>query len=391
VPDLAEDPAGPRAQLDSLAAQIAQLQQRVRLLEEGHRASAVPPPLALPPLGNAQLESRFGLTVVNRVGALTLAIGIIFFFKYAVDSQWIGAAGRVVLGLTAGLLLVFAAEWLSRREQRVFSQGIGGCGIATLYISLYAAFAYYRLVSQPFAFIGLAAVCVIAVALSFRYRNPAIAALGFIGGLLTPVLLTTAASVVWVNFPYLLLLDVTCVAIAVQQHWPVLIPGVSGLTVFAAWFLFNDHHPGWFAFLAFTLAAVHFGLARRSLNSRSDFNGLYLTGHACFILAVLRELELWISRATTPANRGSLVSGLASLFLGLYGVLMLIYGMRRRSSLDRALGLFLLSLLIAKLYLWDVWFLTRFYRTTAFVALGALLLAASYLYSRWKSRPNADS
>ena len=333
----------------------------------------------------------------------------------SVDSDWIGAAGRVVIGLLAGLLLIFAAEWLSRREQRVFSQGIGGCGIATLYISLYAAFAYYRLVSQPAAFACLIAVCIIAVALSFRYRNPAIAGLGFIGGLLTPILLDTAASAAWVNFPYLLLLDVTCVAIAVQRHWPVLIPGISGLTVFAAWFLFSDHHPGWFAFFAFALAAVHFGFALRlrtstatvenaplpSANggtespvqrtSRFDFNLLYLTGHACLILAVLRELELWISRAAAPPNRGSIISEIDSLFLGLYGVLALIYGMRRRSSLERALGLFLLGLLTAKLYLWDVWLLARFYRTTAFVALGVLLLAASYLYSRWKSRSSSDS
>ena len=46
------------------------------------------------------------------------------------------------------------------------------------------------------------------------------------------------------------------------------------------------------------------------------------------------------------------------------------------------LGLALVALVIAKLYLLDVWVLGRLFRITAFLALGVLLLALSYLYSR---------
>jgi uncharacterized membrane protein len=52
------------------------------------------------------------------------------------------------------------------------------------------------------------------------------------------------------------------------------------------------------------------------------------------------------------------------------------------------LGLGLLGAVIAKLYLSDVWQLGRVFRITAFLALGALLLAVSYLYSRFK--PSLD-
>jgi uncharacterized membrane protein len=41
---------------------------------------------------------------------------------------------------------------------------------------------------------------------------------------------------------------------------------------------------------------------------------------------------------------------------------------------------------VIKLYLYDVWLLTRFYRVSAFVALGILLLVASYVYSRFKEK-----
>jgi uncharacterized membrane protein len=39
---------------------------------------------------------------------------------------------------------------------------------------------------------------------------------------------------------------------------------------------------------------------------------------------------------------------------------------------------------VAKLYLYDVWLLGQFYRMAAFAILGVLLLAMSYLYSRFR-------
>ena len=54
--------------------------------------------------------------------------------------------------------------------------------------------------------------------------------------------------------------------------------------------------------------------------------------------------------------------------------------------LDRSIGLMLLALVIAKLYCWDVWQLNYAARITAFVLLGVVLLAASWVYSRFRAR-----
>jgi uncharacterized membrane protein len=43
-------------------------------------------------------------------------------------------------------------------------------------------------------------------------------------------------------------------------------------------------------------------------------------------------------------------------------------------------------LTLVKLYAYDVWQLGRLFRTTAFLGLGLLLLAASWLYSRQRER-----
>src|SRR5579863_5169818 len=54
----------------------------------------IPPSLPHPPPPKPHLETRMGLTWINRIGAVTLIIGVAFFFKYAVDNQWIGETGR---------------------------------------------------------------------------------------------------------------------------------------------------------------------------------------------------------------------------------------------------------------------------------------------------------
>src|SRR5579875_3246299 len=106
MPSEAEELARLRAAVEKLSAQVASLQQRVAALEgrSPDQDTAAPPVFIVAPKRDPeQLESRLGLTIVNRIGAITLAIGIIFFFKYAVDNAWIGAAGRVLLGLMGGL------------------------------------------------------------------------------------------------------------------------------------------------------------------------------------------------------------------------------------------------------------------------------------------------
>jgi len=67
-----------------------------------------------------------------------------------------------------------------------------------------------------------------------------------------------------------------------------------------------------------------------------------------------------------------------------YAVTMVAGGALRRHDLTRVLGIGLIALVVLKLYLYDVWFLAPLYRMAAFAILGVLLLAMSYLYSRFR-------
>lgn len=177
---------------------------------------AAPPP---PPLPSRPLETRMGLTWINRIGVVTLVLGVAFFFKYAVDNQWIGETGRVALGILAGLLLLGIGDAFRRRAQETFGQGICGAGIAVLYVSIYAAFGFYKLIPFAPAFGLMALNTAAAGALALRYRSAAIAALGLIGGYLTPVVLSTGQDRPWALFGYVLLLDLGAFALVRSRNW----------------------------------------------------------------------------------------------------------------------------------------------------------------------------
>jgi uncharacterized membrane protein len=96
------------------------------------------------------------------------------------------------------------------------------------------------------------------------------------------------------------------------------------------------------------------------------------------------EIGGWVSRNVILENQSGVQIIAISVMLTIYAVGLVMIGVRTRAAIHRLLGLALVVLVIAKLYLVDVWVLGRLFRITAFLALGALLLALSYLYSRWK-------
>jgi uncharacterized membrane protein len=75
-----------------------------------------------------------------------------------------------------------------------------------------------------------------------------------------------------------------------------------------------------------------------------------------------------------------------SLSLVWVGGAMLAVGLARRSKLLRVMALGLLSLTILKVFLFDLSSLERLYRIISFIVLGAILLAVSFLYQRYRQR-----
>src|SRR5579864_5707860 len=197
----------------------------------------LPPPRPPEPDQPREFETQVGLTWISRIGAVTLVFAVAFIFKYAVDNQWIGETGRVVLGILAGLACVGAGDFIWRRGQQTYAQAISGLGIAILYLSFYASFAFYHLLPQSIPFALMTLTTALAGALALRYDAPAIAALGLVGGYLTPVLLSTGEDRPVVFLGYILLLDLGALALARARKWLLFefLAFAATVLLFGAW------------------------------------------------------------------------------------------------------------------------------------------------------------
>ena len=366
--------------VQDLSSKVTLLESRLTALEGRNIPGAALPLGSSAPTLAPTGESRIGLTLIDRIGAFTLAIGIIFFFKYAADNEWIGPTARVFIGLLSAFAFIAAGDWLSKRDQRVFSQGIIGCGLACLYISLYAASEYYKLIPQILGFLLVIGASGFAVGLSFRYRNVFIAALGLGAAFLTILVLRKPSPGGFFEVAYFALIEVVAIFIAIRQQWGVLIP------LNCSWAILISAHlmraSSWFTGMMLLLALAH-AVASRSTIIQPTKNLAYIAAHACFLLALLRFLS-------TQLNGGAIASTTDSVLLAVYGLALLALGFLRRAAVDRGIGLVLLGLVIAKLYLYDIWQLQYGFRIVAFVVLGILLLAASYVFSRRRGRPRTE-
>jgi uncharacterized membrane protein len=175
-----------------------------------------------PEVRDRRLETSIGLALVNRIGAITLVLGVGFFFKWAVDNNWIGPSGQVILGLLAGVVAITAADLFWRLTQPVFAQGITATGISIIYLALYAAFDVYQLLPHSLAFVAMFLTTVLSGGLALRYNSLAIAALGLFGGFVTPYLLDTREDHPWYLFSYVLLLDICALILVRARGWRML-------------------------------------------------------------------------------------------------------------------------------------------------------------------------
>jgi uncharacterized membrane protein len=137
-------------------------------------------------------------------------------------------------------------------------------------------------------------------------------------------------------------------------------------------------------FLTFAVSTAALWLAARFLTPALDAAVAYVTGHAVLLFGLGLEIGGWVSRNVAPEDQSSVQIISISVMLTIYAVILVLIGVRTRAAIHRIVGLALVALVVAKLYLIDVWVLGRLFRITAFLALGVLLLALSYLYSRLK-------
>ncbi|MCU1277064.1 MAG: uncharacterized protein JWM53_610, partial [bacterium] len=202
-------------------------------------AAAPPPPAPVAPATPASsLEEKIALVWFTRIGAAILLLGVAWFFKYAVDNNWIGPLGRVALGALAGAAVLVFAEATRPRTRAVYVQVLTGVGLALFFFTAYAAYAFYHLVPAPAAFAAVAVITLLGGALAMHHRGESILVLSLIAGLLAPILFSTGEDRPAALFSYLFVLTAAAfwASLRMSFRWATWLAVVGPPILFAGWY-----------------------------------------------------------------------------------------------------------------------------------------------------------
>ncbi|MEE9441726.1 MAG: DUF2339 domain-containing protein [candidate division Zixibacteria bacterium] len=159
---------------------------------------------------------------LNKVGIALIILSAIFAFKYSIDKGWITPPIRIAFGVALGAVLMFFGLKTYKKNKH-FSQVLMGGGIATFYVTIFAAFQTFSLVSHPVAFACMIIVTATAYLIAIRQNESVLSIIGVFGGLGTPFLLYTGSG----NIPgltlYLSLLLTCSCTIYFFKGWRMLL------------------------------------------------------------------------------------------------------------------------------------------------------------------------
>lgn len=182
-------------------------------------------PAAIPDRPRRSFEEAFGTRWVVWVGGVALALGALLLVRYSIEAGFFGPAARVATGLLLAVALVGGGEKLRRQER---GQGLPSfvdipavltaSGAISAFGSLYAAYAVCDFIGGPFAFLLLALVA-FGCLLAANRHGPALAAIGLLGSMVTPALVSSEAPNPFVLTTYLAIVAAVTFTLAHVRRW----------------------------------------------------------------------------------------------------------------------------------------------------------------------------
>ena len=223
-----------------------------------------------------------------KIGALLLFFGVAAALKYAADQGYFSLPIEFRLAGFAALAVgALLWGWRNRQKQPAFGLSLQGLGIGLLLMVVFAAFAYYHVLPAGLAFALVLLVVATAAMLAVLQNAIWLAALGFVGGYLAPVLINTGSGNHVALFSYYALLNVAVFAIAWWKPWRLLnLIGFAFTFVIGGAWGWQHYEPEKFAtvepflilfFLFYTMIPVLYAL-RQTQEKRGIVDGTLVFG-----------------------------------------------------------------------------------------------------------------
>jgi len=347
--------------------------------EEIAPAAPIPPspPREVAPPKPREWELILGGNWLARVGVIALIIGVGFFLKFAFDKEWLGPTSRVILGIVAGLGMV-GGGYYWRKRYPTLSQALSGGGIAVLYLSIFAAFAFFQMLHLYLAVGLLLLVSAGSAALAIRYNSMALAIIGILGAFTAPFILGAfepiPVSGTGFQLPvYVIAVDLGVIALSTFRNWQwfTLLALFGSLLAFSGWYgqfgdkvsLLVSEGSLTILFLIFVGATTLYHFIWRRLVQGFDYALMSINAAAYFGISyglMWEDLRVWMGGFTL----------LLALFYGGLAYLALRRGTENTRLGFFALGIALVFLTIAvPVQLGD-----RAWTTIAWAAEGTVLM-----------------
>ena len=265
---------------------------------------------------------RGGNTIV-RVGVLVLLVGVGLLLRYAAEHAVIPLSWRLAGSALGGLGLTAVGLRLTP-QRRGYGLSLQGAGVGIAYMSLFAAFRLYGLMPSGLSFGLMALLCAAITALALKQDALPLAALGFGGAFLAPVLVSTGQGSHVALLSYYLLLNVSIAAIARHKPWKLL-------------------HLEGFAFTLGIASAWGFGAYRPELFASTE---PFLIAHFLLYLYIGVQYTRHMIERSQPGQDLALVDG--GLF---FGTPIAAFGLQAAMLQRQPLALAFSAALMSGLYL----------------------------------------
>src|SRR5262245_20407439 len=267
-------------------------------------------PTPAPPPPRIDLEQRIGARWATWVGIVAILFAASFFLRWSLESDLLAPRARVAFGIAGGAALLAAGLGLTRRRDvSNLSEGLAGLGLGMLYLSLWAAHGLYALIGIGAAFTGMLAVTLIGAVVSVLSSRQITAAVAVLGGLLTPVLLSTPRPDERNLLVYLVALDFLVLGVARFRSWPALnrLAWVGNALLLAPVFLRQPDAPNPLSRLVLVSGLFLLFLAVPLLRERAEYRRvgeidlvMVVGNGAGYFLVAWATLESWHPAAEAP-------------------------------------------------------------------------------------------
>jgi uncharacterized membrane protein len=183
-------------------------------------------------------ERLLGIRGAAWIGGIALVVAAVFFARWTIEHGFFTPVNRVACLILGGVGALVWAEVRRREGFHATAGPVSAAGIVMLYVAFFAGHNLYQLFEVVPAFIGMSAVTAVAAVVAIRYSSMFNAILGVVGGLATPLVLSTGTTRPEGLFLYLILLNAGYLFVSNRQRWqilaPLLLAGTSGIQ--AAWY-----------------------------------------------------------------------------------------------------------------------------------------------------------